>query len=120
LHAADDIPLIDELDEPDYASVLDGIRETTTAVEHAFILPTATGDGVLDELTALGVHEQRLKELGPPERRARFAHEALLAELTRYQDHLVVARGEARADRYSGTRIRELVAELSGYVRRRP
>ena len=117
------MPLMDalaELDEPDYASVLDGIRETTAAVEHAFVLPTAPGDAVLDELAALGVHEQLLRTLGPPERRARFAHEALLAELARYQDQLVIARGEARADLYSGHRIRELVAELSSYVRRQP
>jgi hypothetical protein len=106
--------------EPEYESVLAGIRETTAAVDQAFVLPSAAGDSILDELTALAAHARRLRKLGPPERGARVAHDALLAELARYQDQLIVARGEARADLYSGHRIRELVAELAGYVRRQP
>ena len=123
MHAADDLPLLDalsEIDPTDYLGVLAGIRETTSAIEQAFVFPTAPGDDVLDELTALGVHEQRLGTIGPPDPRARFAHAALLTELARYQDQLVIARGEARADLYSGHRIRELVAELLSYVRRQP
>jgi hypothetical protein len=112
-------PLADSLlrfHDPEYAAVLAGIRETTAAVEQAFVFPSAPADAIVDEVVALGVHARRLRELGAPDRRARFTHDALLSELAKYQDQLVVARGEARADLYSGQRIRELVAELAPYA----
>ena len=112
-------PLVDALlrfHDPEYATVLAGIREATVAVEQAFVFPSAPADAIVDEVVALGVHARRLRELGAPDRHARFAHDALLTELAKYQDQLIVARGEARADLYSGQRIRELASELAQYT----
>jgi hypothetical protein len=102
--------------EPEYASVLGGIRETTAAVEQAFMSVSAPGNTVLDELAALAAHERRLRKLGSPDRRVHQAHDALLAELAAYQDQLIDSRDEPRAHLESGERIRALISELAAYA----
>jgi hypothetical protein len=102
--------------EPDYASVLSGIRETVAAVDQAFVSPAAPGEAVLDELTALAAHERRLRTLRAPDLRAAEAHEALLTALAAYQDELLVASEEGRTQLQSAGRLRELVAELAAFV----
>jgi hypothetical protein len=118
--APEPAPIVEALErvgsEPDYASVLSGIRETIAAVDQAFVSQSAPGESVLDELTALAAHERRLRTLRAPDLRAAEAHEALLTALAAYQDELLVARDERRTQLHSERRVRELVAELAAYL----
>lgn len=121
MYAAEDAPdpLIESLaqsEDSGYANVLNGIRETTAAVDQAFTSPSPPDGAVLDELVALGAHERRLRELGAPDLRAAETHDTLLAELVAFQDELLLARAEARADLPRVARIVGLTNELSPYA----
>jgi hypothetical protein len=102
-----------ETAELGYGDVLNGVRETTDAINYAIAAPTDVDASFDEELIALTAHERRLRELGAPSPAAEGHHAALLQALNDLRVQLVARHDEHQPELPAAERVLVLTRELA-------